>query len=664
MAGDILSIGKSGLFAAQAGLTTTGHNISNSNVAGYSRQVVVQANTAPVMYGGSYYGTGTAVTTIKRYSEDFLNTQVRNATGTKSGLDAFNAQIKQVDDMLADESAGLSPALQSFFAGVQDMSANGASVPSRQSMLSAAQTLAGRFQSMDTRLQEVRNGVDTTIGADITQINSFAQQIADLNNQIAGMSTYGNNLPNDLLDKRDQLVLELNKYVKADVTPGDAHSLTVSIGNGMPLVVGKQAFQLTTTTSLTDKTRIEVGLQTGNNVTILAEGSLTGGELGGLMDFRANVLDKTESELGRVAVGIAFSFNAQHKLGVDQLGNPGQDFFSVARPAVTANSKNASTSTTNVDVSVSDPSKLTGADYRVDFDGTNYKISNLSDKSSVTVTPPAPIPPATTPVTKVTFQGMDFTITGTTATGDNFLVRPTINGASSFAVAIADTSQIAAGAPVATTTPLTNKGTATIDAGSVNKNFLASAVTLPMKLTYDATTGMLKGFDPAQDVTVTVNGVSTTYTAAVPPALPTPIPYASSGATYNVGGVSFTISSGMKDGDSFTIAKTSGSGDVRNANLLGALQSTKVLDNGNSTYQATYAKLVSYVGNKAREADVNGKAADSMLSSATDAQQGVSGVNLDEEATNLMRYQQAYQAAGKIMQVASTIFDTLLSIGH
>jgi flagellar hook-associated protein 1 FlgK len=185
-----------------------------------------------------------------------------------------------------------------------------------------------------------------------------------------------------------------------------------------------------------------------------------------------------------------------------------------------------------------------------------------------------------------------------------------------------------------------------------------------MKLTYDAATGMLNGFDPAQDVTVTVNGVSQTYTAAVPPAAPTPIPYASSGATYTVGGVSFTISAGMKDQDSFTIAKASGSGDVRNANLLGALQSAKVLDNGNSTYQSTYAKLVSYVGNKAREAEVNGNAADAMLSSATNAQQGVSGVNLDEEATNLMRYQQAYQAAGKIMQVASTIFDTLLSIGH
>jgi flagellar hook-associated protein 1 FlgK len=616
------------------------------------------------MYGGAYYGTGTAVTAIKRFSDDFLNTQVRNATGTKTALDAFNAQIKQVDDLLADEDAGLSPALQSFFAGVQDMAGNGASVPSRQSMLSAAQTLAGRFQSMNTRLEEVRTGVDSTIAADVTQINSYAQQIADLNNQIAGMGVTAQNLPNDLLDKRDQLVLELNKYVKADVSPGDAHSLTISIGNGMPLVVGKQAFQLTTTTSLTDKTRVEVGLQTGSNVTILAEGSLTGGELGGLIDFRANVLDKTQSELGRVAVGLALTFNAQHKLGVDQLGNPGQDFFSVARPAVTANSKNVLTSTTVVDVAISDPSKLTGADYRVDYDGAQYKITNLADKSSVTVTPPAPIPPAITPVTTLSFQGMDFTITGATATGDNFLVRPTINGASSFAVAIADTSQIAAGAPVSTTAPLTNKGTATIDAGSVDKNFLTSGLTLPMKLIYDAATGMLNGFDPAQDVTVTVNGVSQTYTAAVPPAAPTPIPYASSGATYTVGGVSFTISAGMKDQDSFTIAKASGSGDVRNANLLGALQSTKVLDNGNSTYQSTYAKLVSYVGNKARESEVNGNAADAMLSSATNAQQGVSGVNLDEEATNLMRYQQAYQAAGKIMQVASTIFDTLLSIGH
>jgi flagellar hook-associated protein 1 FlgK len=175
---------------------------------------------------------------------------------------------------------------------------------------------------------------------------------------------------------------------------------------------------------------------------------------------------------------------------------------------------------------------------------------------------------------------------------------------------------------------------------------------------------MLGGFDPAQDVTVTVNGVSTTYTAAVPPATPTPIPYAASGATYTVGGVSFTISAGMQDQDSFTIARTSGSGDVRNANLLGALQNTNLLDNKNSTYQSTYAKLVSFVGNKARESQVNGSAADAMLSSATSAAQGVSGVNLDEEATNLMRYQQAYQACGKVMQIASAVFDTLLSIGH
>jgi flagellar hook-associated protein 1 FlgK len=457
MSGDLLSIGKSALFAAQAGLSTSGHNVSNANVAGYSRQVVVQSTTTPVEYGSGFFGTGTQVATVKRYSDEFLNTQVRTAQASKSALDAYNAQISQVDDMLADSNAGLSPALQGFFKGVQDLAGNHASVPSRQSMLSAAQTLAGRFQAMDARLQEVRDGINGQIDANINLINSYAQQIATLNDQITSLGAADQRPPNDLLDKRDQLVLELNQHVKASVTPGDGNNITVSIGAGMPLVVGKQSFQLVSSGSPTDLSRTEVALQSGNKTTVLGESSLQGGELGGLLDFRANVLDKAQSELGKVAVGLAFTFNAQHKLGLDDSGQPGKDFFSVAGPAITRNINNVSTSTTTVDAKITDPTALTGSDYRVDSDGTDYWVTNLTDNKKTKITS---VPQ--------TIQGIDFSITGSGAPGDNYLVRPTIKGAQTFALALTDTSQIAAAAPVATDAPLSNKGSATISAGSVD----------------------------------------------------------------------------------------------------------------------------------------------------------------------------------------------------
>ncbi|GAB3459721.1 flagellar hook-associated protein FlgK [Massilia terrae] len=657
MAGDILSIGKSALFAAQTGLTTTGHNISNANVAGYSRQVVVQANAVPIATGAGFVGTGTTVSAIKRFSDEFLNSQVRNAQANSSALDAFNAQISQIDNILADSSAGLSPALQSFFSGVQAVANDHASVASRQSLLSSAQTLAGRFQALDGQLQDIRSGVDGQITTNVNLINSYASQIADLNNQITGMTGAGNsnNVPNDLLDKRDQLVLELNKVVKANVTPGDGNSLTVSIGNGMPLVIGKQAFQLTTTTSPTDGTRTEVALVNGSGrPNILGEATLQGGALGGLLDFRNNVLDKTQNELGKVAAGLAFTFNAQHKLGLDANGQPGGDFFTLAGPVVTGNSNNALTSTTAVNVAISDPTQLTGSDYKVDYDGANFTVTRLSDNKKTTI---APYPQAG----PQTIDGLDFSVSGSAATGDNFMVRPTIRAAANFAVALTDTAQIAAAAPVMTSSAMTNLGTASISAGQVDAKFLGSGVALPMTLTYDAASGHLSGFDPAQAVTVTVNGASTTY-----PAGSANIPYPAAGASYEVGGISFSISAGMKDTDQFTVAATtpaSASGDVRNANLLGNLQSTNIFDKGNATYQGSYAKLVSFVGNKARESQVNGEAASALLAQSTSSAQSVSGVNLDEEATNLLRYQQSYQAASKIMQIAQTVFNSLLSIG-
>ncbi|MES2319297.1 MAG: flagellar hook-associated protein FlgK [Pseudomonadota bacterium] len=651
---NLLNIGKTGLFAAQAGLATTGHNIANANVAGFSRQQVIQGTGAGQNTGSGFMGSGTTVTDIKRYSDTFLTNQVRTATSANSSLSAFNAQISQVDNLLADPLSGLSPALQDFFKGVQDVAANPGSTASRQAMLSSANSLTSRFQGINGRLQEIRDGVNGEIGAKVTLINSYGDQIAALNEQIAGASTAGGQMPNDLLDARDQLVLELNKQIKTSVVAGENNSVTVSIGNGQPLVVGKRSFDLAAVSSPTDPTRMEVAYMTGGKPMIMAESSLSGGELGGLFEFRATSLDRAQNSLGRIAINMADAFNDQHQLGVDASGQPGAAFFTMGAPQVSASRDNSAAGTGVVGATISDPKALTQSDYKVGFDGSNYSVTRLSDNQVTTINPY----PQTVPQT---IDGVDFAVSGTAVAGDSFVVRPTINGAAQMNVAVTDRNRIAAGAPIVTATPITNTGSGTISAGSVNAAYLTpgNALVAPLTLTYDTATSGLTGFPAGQAVTSTLNGVATVY-----PAGTTPIPF-TAGASYAFGGVEVTLAGVPGNGDKFTIGpNASGVGDNRNMALLGKLQTDGLLDGGKSSLQTSYAELVSFIGNKTREVQVNGQASEALLSQATDAQQSVVGVNLDEEAANLLRYQQAYQAAGKVMQIASTLFDTLLSLGR
>jgi flagellar hook-associated protein 1 FlgK len=654
MAGNLLNIGKTGLFAAQVGLSTTGHNIANANVAGYSRQTIVQATGIAQNYGYGFVGSGTEVDQIKRYSDSFLNGQVRSAQTQVSSLDAFYAQISQVDNLLSDTTSGLSPALQDFFKGVQDMASNPSSAASRQAVLSNGESLVARFQGINDRLTEIREGVNSEITAKVGVINSYAQQIGQLNDKIAQLTTGSGAEPNDLMDARDQLIADLNKEVKTTVTRGNNNSLTVSIGSGQPLVVGNKAFQLAATTSPTDLSRVQVGLVTASNVTVLPDNTFTGGELGGLMDFRSGTLDRAQNSLGRVAITLAQTFNDQHKLGIDAAGNPGGNFFTVGAPVVGRNINNAVGSTTDVKAAIVDPSALTQSDYSVSYDGSNYTVTRLSDKKPFPVTPF----PQTGPQV---IDGVAFTVTGSASAGDSFLVRPTVNGASDFSMVINERNSIAAAAPISTSVPLSNKGTATISEGNIDAAYLTpgNALTAPVNLTVGGAPAALSGFPAGQAVTVTTNGVPTVYPAGTPS-----IPF-TVGANYNFGGVNLKFAGSPVAGDTFTVSPNSnGSADNRNARLLGNLQTKPILDGGKATYQSAYAELVSFVGNKTREVQVNSQAGETLLKQVTAAQQDVSGVNLDEEATNLLKYQQAYQAAGKVMQMASTLFDTVLSISR
>lgn len=644
---NILSIAQSGLAAAQAGLATTSHNISNQGVAGYTRQQIVQSAAPGQDYGYGYIGNGTNVDTIKRVYNSFLVTQANGAQSTKSQYDTYYAQINRINNMMADSTSGLAPSMQDFFTSVQNMVSDPSGAASRQSVLSAGQTLAARFQSMDSQLRSMQDDVNQQIQGSVTNINSYAQQIAQLNLSISKAQSTGQP-PNDLMDQRDQLVTQLSQESKATVVEQDGN-YNVFIGNGQPLVVGSQANQLITMSSSTDIGRTEVGYQNANGTLVtLPEGSLTGGNLGGLFNFRSQTLDATQNALGRIAIGMADTFNAQHKLGVDLNGAAGGNFFNVASPLVTASIKNSGNAVVNA--SITNVSALTASDYRLSYDGTNYTVTRLSDNQSVysnTTFPAAPI------------DGVQFTqSSGTMAAGDQYLVRPTVDGASDFNTLIVNTNLIAAATPIRTSAPTTNTGSGSISAGSIDASYTSATVATPITLTYNATAGTFSGFPSSMPVTIMANGTSTTYAAGAA------VPY-TSGATIAFGGVQVQISGAPKNGDTFSIsANTNAAGDNRNILALGALQTANTLLNGTANYNGAYGQIVSSIGNKTREMQVNSDAQGKLLTSIQGAQQSESGVNLDEEATNLIRYQQAYQASGKVMQVVSQLFDTLLSIAQ
>lgn len=659
MTSSLLSIGKSGLAAAQVGLATAGHNIANANVVGYSRQTVLQGATAPQGGANGYVGTGTEVTSIKRYYDNYLATQVRAAQSNTSALDTYTRQISQIDNLLADPTAGLSPALQNFFAAVQDVSANPASTASRQALLSNANSLTARFQGLSSRLTDIAEGVNTEVVSNVDVINAYAKQIAEMNLKISGLSANLSNLPNDLLDQRDAVVDELNKYVKATVTLDGENRMTVSVGSGQPLVVGGQTYQLAAVASAIDPSRVVVGYQAGSKVSVLPEDALPGGSLGALLDFRSNSLDRIQNSLGRVAVTLGVTFNNQHKLGTDLSDNMGADFFNVEPPAVTANPNNSTGSVAAVGATIStDPLELpnlTTSNYKVAFDGTDFSVKRMPDGAAVPV-------PITTIPQKQTIDGVEYTFDATQAmAGDVFTIRPTVYGAAGIDVLVTDRSKIAASAPLRSgALPLSNTGSAKVATLDVSTGFLPATdplatVPSPLVLTYDKATNTLSGFPVTSQMSV--NGV--------PVGAPgDPVVY-NEGDVLSFDGVNVSFKGVFGDLDTISIeANTGGDGDNRNMALLGKLQTSNILDGGHATYQGAYAETVSFVGNKTREVQIDGAASTALLNQTTAAQQAVSGVSLDEEAANLLRYQQAYQAAGKAMQIASQMFDTVLALGH
>lgn len=622
----IFSIGTSALNAAYVALRTAGNNIANASTPGYSRQNVVLSAQVGAVIGGLYVGQGVAVTDVKRAYDAFLSRAATSAQSAASAADARYSQLTQVDNLFANTDTGLGASIDAFFRQVQSLAQQPADSASRQALLSAANQLAARFSDAGTRLQEFRSNTDAQINLEVDSVNRYASQIATLNDQIALARGSGRD-PNDLLDQRDVALRALNESVRATAVEQSDGSINVFLGSGQSLVVGGRAMKLATQVDPVDPQAIQIGVKDGSSIALLSTDMIGGGRIAGLLQFRLNDLPAAENELGRLAVTLSDQFNIQHRLGNDRDGNAGGNFFNVLTP--TAFSANSNTGTATISASFTDTTQLMASDYRIDYNSGTYTLTRLADNVQWTSATPA-----------FNQDGLAITLASTPpANGDVFMVEGVRAGARSLSLAITQASQIAAASPVRATTASGNTGSLAVDALDPVGPTRNAALANPATITFTSATT----YNISDGVT-TLTGQ--TYTAGQP-------------ISFN--GWQLALHGTPASGDVLNVApNTGGTGDNRNALALSALQTKGLI--GGGPLGGAFASIVARVGAETQNAQSFGKAQDAILQDALNAESSVSGVNLDEEASRLIQYQQQYQAAAKVIATARAIFDEVLSI--
>ncbi|WP_374438707.1 flagellar hook-associated protein FlgK [Pseudomonas panipatensis] len=662
---NLLSIGLSGLNASQTALTTTGNNITNVDTAGYTRQQSMQTTSASQFAGQYYIGTGTTVQDVRRLYSEFMNNQLRSSTAVNSDAQTYLTQVNQVDSLLSDSSTGLSSVMQKFFASLQTAAGSPTDVASRQLVLTQAGNLAQRFNSISTQLGTQNSYVNTQMESIAGQVTDLAKTIAQYNQAITAASASGAN-PNDLLDKRDQAVAQLSSMIGVSVVKQDS-SYNLYLGSGQPLVVGSKSAALSAGPSATNPGQDSLTLTMGN-ASLDVTSVVTGGQMGGLLRYRNEVLQPTQNELGRMSIVLADTMNSQLAQGLDLNGNFGAGLFkdindaSVIGNRSLANTNN--TGTGNLNVSIDKSSALTTSDYEVTFtSSTAYTVKRSSDgkvmgSGDLTDNPPAE------------FDGFSISqqSVGTIQAGDRFTLIPTRTASADISVAMTDANRLAFASPLVATTTTGNIGSGTISSTSLTTKLDASNAStmpaaiqsgLPVKLVFDAASA------GTQSYTVYDAAGNSIGTGNI-------VPGQSNDLSVTVAGTpsfSFqtTIAGYPGQGDSFTVGfNANGDADNSNGQKLIDLQSAKTVGSGTGSgsgmsLTGAYSSLTETVGAQANQAQLDATATSAVLDQAQSNRDSLSAVNLDEEAANLVKFQQYYTASAQIIKTAQTLFDTLIN---
>lgn len=618
----VLSTGTSALLAFQRALATTSHNVANINTPGYSRQKVDFTTATPQNLGYGDVGNGTRISDIRRVADQLAISRLLDGSGELARLKQLSTLADRVDSLFSDTATNVSGVWSSFFDTVSGLSSNASGTADRQNMLDSAGNLVQRFKQLNENLNSLNEEVNNGLIAGASEVNRLAAEIAQINGAIGSNA---NNAAPDLLDRRDQLIANLIGYTGGTAVMQDGGFMNVYTAGGQALVVGTSATKVTTVTDPYQPERLQLALETqGQKITL--DPKNLGGQIGGLLEFRQTVLTPTQAELGRLAVGLASSFNETHHNGVDLYGQMGADFFNFGSPRITGNTGN--TGSASFSTAYGDLSKLDGQNVMLQFNGTTWQATRADTGAAI------PMTGTGTAADPLVINGVELVMSGTPANNDRFLLQPTAGVAGSLSVAITDTSRIAAAAPVKGAAGLTNTGTGKVSGVAVT-DYANANLRNPAAIVFTSATEY------------TIDGTGPfTYTA---------------GGTISANGWSFVLDGAPKTGDSFNITPTpAGSSDNSNALLLAKVEDAKAFNDGTVTLNGALGGLTTLVGSAARAADYSLQAQQVITDQAQAARDSISGVNLDEEAADMLRLQQAYQAASQLISTADTMFQTIL----
>jgi len=620
---NLLATGSSALIAFQRALSTVGHNVANINTPGYSRQRVEFEARDATYFGYGYQGNGVQIVDVRRMADSLATSRLLDSGGELARLQQLSTLSSRLDQLFSEKATGISAPWSSFFDSVNALSSNAAGSADRESVLAQANALVTRFRQIDQHL----DGLDIEVNAGLTaatdEVNRLAKEIAQLNGQIGGSSSPSG----DLLDRRDQLISELVAFTGGNAATQDGGLVNVFSAGGQPLVVGATASTLVTVPDPYRPERLQVALETNGQRVTLDKRAL-GGQIGGLVEFRTTVLDPAMAELGRIATSLAQTFNEGHRAGMDQYGQMGADFFTLPAPRLSSNANN--TGNASLTTSVGSVAGLNAQNVLLRFDGAAWVATHPDTGASI------PMTGTGTAADPLVVNGIEVVLaSGTPAANDRFLLQPTAGAAGNLGVAITDPGRIAAATPVKATTDLANTGSGKLSGLKVT-DAANAALLAPADIEFiDATQYTINGTGPFA------------YTP---------------GQTIAYNGWSVVLDGAPAAGDTFSVGPTgANSSDNGNAKLLSNLDDARVLNGGTLTLNGAIGGLTTQVGSAARQADYSAQAQQVIHDQALAARDAVSGVNLDEEAADLMRLQQAYQAASQIIATADTLFQSLLA---
>jgi flagellar hook-associated protein 1 FlgK len=671
-AGALFSLGQRAMAASYAQLQTTSNNISNVNTKGYSRQEVELATAGGVFKGAGFFGRGVDVVSVKRAHDEFLNREAAISSSISQADSARSMQLQQLEKVFGIGESGIGRAANDFFNAYADVASRPQDLPARQVVLARAGELASRFNTAAGQIDNLQAGVTIDLKTSVAQVNDLTSRIAQLNEKISGQRGTGQP-PNDLLDQRDTAIRDLSKLLQVTTIPSDDGALGVFMGGGQALVLGSSTIDLVAMPDSYDSSKVSIGIAAAGGSQQIPDSLFIGGSITGLLRFQGGDIPDARNLLGQMALGIGLQVNEQQSKGVDLLGQTGASMFRFASasglPTLPALASSLNGGSASVSLTLQSPSSLTAAsvssvqaaDYRITADGSGgFSMQRLKGGA------PDPQYSAVSVANSSVVDGFLISISGTASAGDTFLLQPAGGAAREMRLEMSNPKLIAAATPISATLGIANAGTGSVGLLSVDGAAVGTNPNLPATLRFQTTA------TPGQFTYTWTDGTGTSTAATWVPGQPIDYPgtTATNGFSVRIDGVPVASSTTPAvASDTFVFAANPyAASDNRNANALLALRDNPLVGavwSGGSlqagvTATDAYANILADIGVRVQSAK---SAADVSADVANDAEAnraGKSEVNLDEEAARLIQYQQSYQAAAKMLQVAQSIFDTLL----